>query len=200
MFCQVSDVASFLQIEIREMDFSALQAIRDATAVIKAYCKQEIALVRDDVEVFCGGYGSKLYLSQVPVLSVASIVVDGVSLVDGVDYKTNRKKGVVHRLKGQVWPDGVENIEVIYTHGYEPLPDVARVVCMRIAARVYQAGKRSAETGGVPGVSQTTLGDFSVSYGAETSTNDSGKGVSAAAKTLLVSEKELLDTLRYTTL
>lgn len=196
MFCQVSDIAAFLQIEIPDTDNSAIQAITDATAVIKAYCNQEIVKVVDDVEVFDGGYGYKLYLSQLPVISITSVAVDGVVLADGVDYKANRKKGIIYRLQGQLWPDGVENIEVTYTHGYESVPDVVRVVCMRMASRVYQAGKRSAETGGVPGIAQTTLGDYSVSYEREVGGTDPARGVSAA-RTLLVSEKELLDTLRY---
>ena len=196
MFCQVSDLAEFLQIDISPSDLSAVQAITDATAVIKAYTNQEITKVIDDLEVFDGGYGDKLYLSQLPVISVKSVVVDGVSLVDGMDYKTNRKKGIVYRLRGQRWPDGVENIEVTYTHGYEDPPDVVRVVCMRMASRVYQAGKRSAESNGVPGIASKTLGDFSVTYEREVGGIDPARGVSAA-RTLLAGEKELLDSLRY---
>ncbi len=196
MFCQVTDLAEFLQIDISSSDVSAVQAITDATAVIKAYCNQEIVQVEDDVEYFDGGYGDKLYLSQLPVVSVKSVLVDGASLIDGADFKTNRKKGIVYRLNGQRWPDGVENIEVTYTHGYEHPPEVARIVCMRVAARVYQAGKRSAETAGVPGVASKTLGDFSVTFEREYTSTDTGKGASAA-RTLLAGEKELLDTLRY---
>lgn len=193
MFCQVSDIAEFLQIDIPPDDASAIQAITDATAVIKAYTNQMLNQVTDDVETFDCVIGRKIYLKQLPVTSITSVVEDGVTLIEGVDYKLGNH-GVLHRVNA-LWAYGVQNIVVTYTHGYAVIPDIARIVCMRIASRVYQAGRRSAETSGVPGVSSKTLGDFSVSYEGESGSNDPAKGVSAA-RALLISEKELLDTLR----
>ena len=194
MFCQVADLADFLQIDILPDDTSAVQAITDATAVIKAYTNQLLVQVTDDVETFDCVIGQKVYLRQLPVVSVTSVVENGVTLVENVDYKLGNH-GVLYRMNAN-WACGIQNIVVTYTHGYEVVPDIARIVCMRVASRVYQAGKRSAETSGVPGISSKTLGDFSVSYEGESSSNDPAKGVSAA-RALLISEKELLDTLRY---
>lgn len=194
MFCQVADLADFLQIEISPADLSAIQAITDATAVIKAYTNQTLDKVTDDTETFDNVFGNKLYLRQFPVISVTSVIENGITLVDGIDFKLGNH-GVLYRLNA-LWSYGIQNIVVTYTHGYAVVPDIARIVCMRVASRVYQAGKRSAETSGVPGISSKTLGDFSVSYEGESGSNDPAKGVSAA-RTLLISEKELLDTLRY---
>ena len=65
---------------------------------------------------------------------------------------------------------------------------------MRAAARAYQAGLRAAEVDGVPGVSSTGLGDYSVAFG-----GDSGQeGVlgASAAPILLRSERQMLNRYR----
>lgn len=61
-----------------------------------------------------------LLLPSIPVTAF-SLSVAGAVLVQGTDYQLSRKNGVVRKVGG-VWKDGLENIEVTYTHGWETIP------------------------------------------------------------------------------
>lgn len=162
-----------------------------ASNAIRDYVSQYIERVADDAIVLNGPLNStKILLPELPVISVASVEEDGVLLVADEDYKLDPDKGILHRLDGYVWSQGVQNIEITYTHGHAPIPDTIIEICARIASRLFQAGLKSQESAGVPGVSSKSLGDFSVSYAVE-----SGEGTMGAssARMLLFSEKDLLD-------
>jgi len=193
MFCTVSDVEEFLQITIpMDLRSAAESAIQRATAAIQNYCRQDIELVEDDELVLdCAG-GTKVFLPELPVVSVASVVEDDETLTVSDDYKLGQH-GILHRIGGY-WPSGIQIIAVCYTHGHSTIPDDVVDVCMRAAARAYQAGLRASEVDGVPGVSSTGLGDYSVAFG-----GDSGQeGVlgASAAPILLRSERQMLNRYR----
>lgn len=207
-FCTVQDVEDFLQLDIVG-DATKLaacqQAIDHVTEAIRNYCHQQIDLVEDDAYTFdVPARRTKLFLPELPVVSVASVVEDGETLVEGSDedYQLGRN-GILYRV-GAYWTAGVQIVTVTYTHGYDPydgLPDDLVDVATRAASRAYQAGLRAADADGVPGIASKSLGDFSVSFGAET-----GGGVSegvlgaSAARILLLSEKDMLDRYRYVAL
>ena len=200
-FCTVADIRAFLQIEIEDDDASALRAIEEATEAIRNYCHQTISLVEDDeVTLDCAG-GRRLFLPELPVLSVAEVVEDDETLTAGSDEDYQLAQyGVLYRV-GRDWEAGVQVITVTYTHGYAAIPDDIAGVCTRAAARGYQAGLRASEVDGVPGVAAYSLGDYSVTFGAE-----GGGGVSegvlgaSASRMLLLSEKDALNRYRYVAL
>ncbi|MFO7740822.1 MAG: phage head-tail connector protein [Anaerolineae bacterium] len=198
-FCTVEDVENLLQIEIEADDASCLRAIEEATEAIKNYCHQEIEQVTDDEYTFDvpGFYHKKLFLPELPVTDVKSVVEDGEALDEGddEDYQLGRD-GVLHRID-DYWEKGVQIVTVTYTHGYTTLPDDVVAVCTRAAARVYQAGLRASEAEGVPGVASKSLGDFSVSY--TSGGGGVGEGVMgvSGSRMLLLSEKDMLDRYRY---
>ena len=195
-FCTVEDVEQFLQIEVTEAQADSVErAIEEATSAIQNYCRQTIALVEDDeITLDCAG-GTKLFLPELPVVEVSEVVEDLTELVQGTDYKLGQF-GILHRV-GRRWSTGVQNIEVIYSHGYETLPDDVIGVATRAAARAYQAGLRAAESEAIPGVASKQLGDYSVSFGSEQSVG-AGEAVlgASASPVLLRSEKEFLERYR----
>lgn len=205
-FCTVQDVENFLQIEITADDkvASVQQAITWATEAIRNYCHQHIDLVTDDVITLdCAG-GTRVFLPELPVVEVSEVVEDGEVLVEGAeeDYQLGQH-GILHRV-GQDWMAGIQVIEVTYTHGYDAydsLPDDIVAVATRAAARAYQAGLKASETEGVPGVSAMSLGDYSVTYSSEAG-GGVGEGLMGAsgARTLLLSEKDILNRYRYVAL
>jgi len=199
-FCTIDDVREFLQLDIDEESkiASCMRAIVAATAAIRNYCHQEIELSEDDeITLDCWG-GQRLFLPQVPVVSVSSVVEDGDSLTAGSDedYQLGQY-GILYRV-GKNWASGVQIVTAVYTHGYETIPDDVVDVCTRAASRAFQAGLRASEMDGVPGIVSTSLGDFAVSFGAE-----GGGGVSegvmgaSASRMLLLSEKDTLNRYRY---
>jgi hypothetical protein len=195
-FCTIADVQDFLQIEVDEP--STARAITEATAAIKNYCHQMIELVEDDEYTFDVEAGrSKLFLPELPVTAVASVVEDDEALTEGSDedYQV-ANHGVLHRV-GQKWAEGVQIVVVTYTHGYAMIPDDVVAVCTRAAARAYQAGLKASEDDGVPGIASKSLGDFSVSY--TSGAGGVGEGVMGASgsRMLLLSEKDMLNKYRY---
>lgn len=199
-FCTVADLEALLQVEISTAAqlASAERAIVAAKAAIQNYCQQQIALVEDDeitLDVEAGR--QRLFLPELPVIEVASVIEDGETLTVGSDedYQVGRH-GVLYRV-GQNWAEGIQIVTVTYTHGYEEIPDDVIDVCTRAAARMYQAGLKSAELEGIAGVQAMSLGDYSVTFGSE-----GGGGVSegilgaSASRALLLSEKDTLNRYR----
>ncbi|MBN1248466.1 MAG: hypothetical protein JXC32_12460 [Anaerolineae bacterium] len=196
-FCTVADVANFLQIEIAADDASCLRAIAEATAAIKNHCHQEIELVSNEtITLDCAG-GTKLFLPELPVQSVAEVVEDDEILTVDDDYKLGQW-GILHRVDDE-WASGIQIIEITYTHGYAtPLPDDVVSVCVRAASRAYQMGLKTAATDGIAGIQSLSLGDYAITYSAE-ATGGAGEGTMGAsgARMLLMSEKDMLNKYRY---
>lgn len=204
-FARVQDVADFLRITIDPADTGVLRALTESSAVIQNYTHQTLELVEDDeITIDVGPCQKKIFLPELPVVSVASVVEDDEALTAGreEDYLLGAD-GILHRMSGY-WREGVQILVVTYTHGY-PLdydfdgwPDDIRGVCTRMAARALQSGMRAAESAGVPGVSGTTIGDYQVSFSAESAGGGGGMVLGAsAAPSLLRSEMEILDRYKY---
>ena len=195
-FCSVVDLEQLLQIEITlaaSID-SAERAILEASVAIQNYCRQQIEQEEDDEITLDSSGGRRLFLPELPVTAVSSVVEDGVTLVEDDDYKLGQH-GILHRV-GQDWAAGIQIVTITYTHGYALSPDDVVAICTRAAARAYQAGLKAAETEGVPGVTAMGLGDYSVSFGAEAGGGSGGVLGASAAPMLLRSEKELLNRYR----
>jgi len=194
-FCTVEDLEQLLQVEISTAAqvASAERAIAEASAAIRNYCHQEIDLVTNEtITLDCAG-GTRVFLPELPAVSVAEVVEDDETLTVTDEYKLGQH-GILHRI-GAKWAEGIQIIEVTYSHGHGTLPDDVVAVCVRAAARTYQAGLRAAASEAVPGVTATSLGDFSVSY-ADGGGAEGVMGVSGS-RMLLMSEKDMLNRYRY---
>ncbi len=189
-FCAVADLESFLQLTVPDDKVvSAQRAIDAATAAIQAYCGQVLELVEGDEVTFDVGLGrTRLLLPELPVVAVQAVTEAGRPLQEGTDYVLGQH-GMLHRI-GRPWATGVQVVTVTYTHGYEALPTDLIDVCVRAAARAYQAGLRVEAQEGVS-VQAESLGDHSVTYGAEAGGESMILGASGAP-ILLRSEKEAL--------
>lgn len=204
-FCTVADVEEFLQVDISsdaDKLASCQRAISEASEAIRNYCRQQIDLVEDDAYSFdvATARQTRLFLPELPVVSVASVVEDGETLVEGADedYQLGLH-GILYRKNGY-WACGVQIVTVTYSHGYDAydgLPQDIVDVCTRAASRAYQAGLKAADAEGVPGIGAKSLGDYSVTYQAENA-GGIGEGVmgASAARMLLLSEKDVLNRYR----
>jgi hypothetical protein len=197
-FCTVEQVENFLNLDISDDAdnlASCEQAIDWATEDIKNYCQQYLEKVTDEEITIDFDNGNMIFLPELPVISVASVVEDDETLTVTEDYKLGQY-GILYRV-GQDWASGVQIITITYTHGYETIPTDIVEVAVRSASRIYQAGLRAKEHSGVTGVASLSLGDYSVSYGSEHG-GGVGEGVmgASAARSLLLSEKDILDRYR----
>lgn len=193
-FCTVQDVAEFLQIEISDADkvASCQRAVTEATAAIRNYCKQYIELQEDDEYTFdIRPARWNLLLPELPVVEVSSVVEDDETLTVDDDYELGNY-GQLWRV-GRRWAAGTQIVTVVYSHGYETIPDDVVAVCTRAASRAYQAGLRAEDAAGVPGVASKSLGDYAVSFATEGTEGVMG---ASAARMLLLSEKDMLNRYR----
>src|SRR3972149_1325412 len=196
-FAMIADIEAFLHEAIPppEQLAPAAMGLKDASAAIRNYTHQYLDWVADDAITLDSPGGSRLFLPQLPVLSVASVVEDDESLTVDDDYKLGMY-GILHRV-GAKWASGIQIVTIIYTHGYLIIPDDIVAVCVRAASRAYQAGLKAADSDGIPGIASKALGDFSVSFQSEGG-GGVGEGVlgASAARLLLLSEKDVLDAYR----
>jgi len=194
-FCTESDLEAFLQVSIPDGNASALAAITQASAAIQNYCRQRIEQVAADVlTLTVEPYRSALLLPEQPVTAVASVVEDGTTLVVGDDYRWTAS-GLLVRVTGP-WRSGWQEVVVTYTHGYAVIPDDLKGVCVRAAARAYQAGLRAAAGGGIAGIASEQLPDYSVSFVPESAGPAASSLGASAAPILLPSERQILDRYR----
>lgn len=193
-FCSIDDINTFLGTTILPNDAQATLAIAEATAVIQNYCNQKIEQTQSDTTLLDGTGSTKLFLPELPVNSIASVKVDGV-LLDPTQYAL-AENGVLWRKYGS-WTVGARNIEITYSHGYANIPEDIKGVCYRSASRLYQAQLKALRQDFVSGLQSVSVGDWSETYeNAGGSSGESDKGVSAA-RTLLMSEKDILNKYRY---
>ncbi|HET9381321.1 MAG TPA: mobile element protein [Streptomyces sp.] len=145
-----ADLAALLNVPVN--DVQMLAALRAATRRFRGQVRHPVSLVTDDT-VFLDGTGKAvLHLPAAPVLAVAAVEVDGVTLT-GV--KVRRQAGLLLHPDG-CWPEWSE-VTVTYDHGLDPKPeDVAEAVVDQ-ARVIYRTD---------PAIQQITTGTESVSFAA----------------------------------
>jgi hypothetical protein len=125
-----------------------------ASTVVRDYCGWQISAVTDQTVMLDGPGGHLLSLPCMNVSAVSAVqVMIGDGLVAVVDYIPSVSSGMLRRRRG--WPSEFSSIEVTYSGGYDPVPDVVVAVVCAIADR--------AQTLPV-GVSQEATGLISRTY------------------------------------
>lgn len=115
--------------------------------------------IEDDTVTLDGNGQESLLLPAAPVTEVSSLELDGEALVLDTDYSWSAD-GFLRRL-GNFWPGRLRCIEVVYSHGWDPVPEDIQEVVIDQAQAIYAVQ---------PGVQQKTVGSQSVTFGAQAST------------------------------
>ena len=120
-------------------DLARLQAILDlASAVIRAFCDQQLSYVANDQVTLQPIDRDTLILPERPVLGVSGVVAGGAAQTS----YTWTRSGLLTRSAN--WVAGAT---VVYTHGYletDPGFVAIRSVCMDAASRAFTLNERSA--------------------------------------------------------
>lgn len=142
-----------------------------ASATIRNYCRWHIYPSIDETLVRDGTAATVLHLPSLYVTAVASVKMLGDELTN---YEWT-ERGLLRRAPA--WPGCWRSVEVQFTHGYNDVPaDVAGVAT--------QLGRRSLAN--PDGIRQETIRSYSVTYGAESSTETlPGMALGASAQLLL---------------
>lgn len=106
-----------------------LLALERASNRFRAAVGHPVHLVEDDVVLLDGDGGPILMLPGVPCTDI-SVKIDGETVTD---WTTSALIGVLRRTNG-FWPDGLGNIEVTFTHGWNPIPGAIQDAVLEQAA------------------------------------------------------------------
>lgn len=133
-FAQPEDLQLFLSLEAPADDAKLTQCVELASAAVQAYCRQRIERVEDD-EVTLSGERD-LVLSERPMVSVASIaLIDRIGQEISLDpalYRWNSKGEPLFRNTF-----GRSQMRVVYTHGYETIPEEVKLATLKVAKRLF---------------------------------------------------------------
>lgn len=141
-FATEEDLAAWCQ---RDIDSATAAVFLDmATAEIQGYTGQQMLLVEDDEVTLSGNWTRELWLPQWPVVDVTSVSIDGTALdAAGYEWKRNglllRPSSAVNESTFAVQPCGIwggdADVQIIYSHGVDPIPSWVASICLQVAAR-----------------------------------------------------------------
>lgn len=166
----VSDVEKVLGVDLSSADETNVTDvfIPTADAAIENYVGYSLQYETSISETFDGDDSEDLYLKRLPIISVASVVEDDVTLTAGNenDYVIYNSLGLIRRTGLQYWSaQRLQNITVTYTAGYsdteasaEDIPKDIKFVSARVAGRLFIASA-SLSTQQSTGEISTNIGD-----------------------------------------
>lgn len=146
----VTDPADFVILtghdDADESRVTALLA--QASKRVRKHCGWHIYPQLENDSLAVDGSGSALIdLPTLYIADVASVVEDGVTLVEGVHYEW-ADYGCLTRLDGKEWTTRKRGVVVTLTHGYAEVPDdVEGIVCEMVAAALESSFATQSESG-----------------------------------------------------
>lgn len=151
-FATDDDLASRLGITMTDPQKTRATALLDlSSGLIRDVARQEISLHEDDELTMPGTRSDRITLPERPVVSIASVTLDGSPLAEGTDWylRDNTIYRLAHpavfplsghydrRLRGFGWPR--KTLVITYTHGYadDDLPQLVKTTALEAAVRVW---------------------------------------------------------------
>jgi hypothetical protein len=159
-FATTDDLAARLGITLTADEITRAQVLLDiVTGEIEDEADQQISLVTDDVLELPGTTDDRIELPQRPVVSVASVTVDGQPLVEGTDWYLEGDTIIriatpltiitgadaVYYDDIRQFPFGIgfgwpkQTIAITYTHGYaaDSIPQTLKTICLEATVRAW---------------------------------------------------------------
>ncbi|GFH38911.1 hypothetical protein [Streptomyces pacificus] len=160
---------------VADLEARGLTVEASETALVETYLDVASTAVREAAGVpisqttstitLEGEEGQRLTLPGLPVVSVASVELDGEPLTDW-----RLRTGRLWRAAGWTACDGPSEVEVTYTHGMAVVPaDIVDLVCRMVAAALKSARAEEDGTGIAADrvVTSERLGDWAVTYASD---------------------------------
>lgn len=150
-FASTDDLAARLGITLTmDEETRADILLTAASELVQDEAKQTIELVEDDELTIRGTTEERILLPERPVVSVASVTLDGTPLTEGGSWFVDGNElvragitmfltGVSDSLLGYGRGFGFEwqSLEIVYTHGYDPVPGLVKSICLEAVVRVW---------------------------------------------------------------
>ena len=110
----------------------ASEAAVDASGLVRGYTGWHIAPTAPEVFTLYGSGSAYLSLPTLYLVSVTSVVADGVDITSEATWGPNGRMW----WGGTAWPTGYGSVVVTATHGYPTVPADVRAVAKAVARRL----------------------------------------------------------------
>ncbi len=107
-------------------------ALRSASARFRAAVRHPVSRIERDTVTLDGTGAGSLLLPAAPVTALERVTVDGDDITEAVQCSAD---GMLRWPGG--FPDTLGAVQVVYTHGYEPVPDEIADVVLSVAETAY---------------------------------------------------------------
>lgn len=135
LFATASELADRLGVSLSESEESRAKGLLElASSLIQQEAGQEIEQVEDDELTRRGTESARILLPERPVKSVSKVVLDGEEIEEEDEWYVEGDE-LVREVGGWGQPDEV--LVITYTHGYEAVPDIAKVICLEAVVRAW---------------------------------------------------------------
>jgi hypothetical protein len=173
--CTQADIEELLQIQFGNPTDGAIEQYMDfSSAAIETYLGYPVETgARTETLDGWRILGSKLWLANIPVTAITTIneTMGGTTtlLVASDDFVLLPGQASVVRIwegnfdREREWGHGLQNIAVEYVSGYTTVPEEIKIICARVAGRMFLEGAAFAQNDNV-GIVREAIGDYRVSY------------------------------------
>lgn len=162
--CQLSDVQAYLGDSASSSSAVLDTLIANASGMIEQYCNRTFALA-DYTETRNGRNTETLYLRQQPIVSVASLKINGIAVQASPDTRTygyvfDDQQLYIRGASGSYGQQdrfvrGVQNIVVQYSAGFATIPDDVAQACIELVADKFAKRNRIDKSSETLGTQQT---------------------------------------------
>ncbi len=175
----LENLRQFLAVKNTGDDELLSSLITRASQLMESACSQSLKS-KSIVESFDGSGGFRQFVSASPIISVASVVIDGISIpfagtsVSAAGYRIGREH-IIRNL--EQFPVGISNVVISYTAGYATVPADLEQACIHLAAYWYRknthigevsksmaGGTTTYDTSDIPADVKLTLNDYTRKY------------------------------------
>lgn len=126
-----TEYKAYISITNPNQDAQIDAIIPKVSELVKTYCRRTFVDYVSDakIEVTKGGYGSTIWLSEFPILSITDVGYSEdygqnyTSLVEYTDYVLDKESGGILNISTGDWASVINGYQITYTAGYENLPE-----------------------------------------------------------------------------
>lgn len=165
--CALQDVKTYIAKTDTNSDAALTALITNVSAAIETYCNRTFAS-QSYTETRNGGCGQKMFLANGPVTAVASVTVNGQTVLEAPDASSGGfvfDSNVVYIRPGGAGPQefykGIQNVTVQYTAGYASTPSDVNLACVMWVAYLFAKRERLDKRNETLGQQQTQGYDLS---------------------------------------
>lgn len=137
----------YLRLTAGSDDVALQLAITAVSQRIAAWCSRSFVPTDHD-ELYDGTGNPRLILRNFPIISIATVEVDGLAIAPrsvphGSGYGSDRRRTL--DVYGRTFPRGRHNVRVVYRAGFDPIPADLQFACLEWLKTGYLSQDRPAD-------------------------------------------------------